>query len=228
VVGGRVRFRELRLGPLSRAIVTRHPSRSRLGSRPARLRESSSFDRKRRAERIRRASSRSPEFSAGARLGRCAWVRVSLPRESVGGRGRTARSPLRRVTSRAGEPCRSPAGRGPTAIVAPGPRLPGSRASRSSSEVGPAAFPRGSPTGCRPCRDGLGAGGVGALRVGTVAAQARPAAVERATGSTPSRASARCHLLSSSPPKTSSSSAGATSQPFAWISASSWPGAQPE
>lgn len=45
--------------------------------------------------------------------------------------------------------------------------------------------------------------------------QARPAVLESSTGSTPMRAIAFCHLASLSEPKTSSSSAGATSQPLA-------------
>jgi hypothetical protein len=57
--------------------------------------------------------------------------------------------------------------------------------------------------------------------------QACPASLDSSDRSTPSLAIARCHLVSLSRPNTSSWSAGTISQPFAWISASSWPAPQP-
>jgi hypothetical protein len=58
-------------------------------------------------------------------------------------------------------------------------------------------------------------------------AQAWPASLDSKDRSIPILAMARCHLLSFSAPNTRSRSAGTSSQPFAWISASSCPGAQP-
>jgi hypothetical protein len=59
------------------------------------------------------------------------------------------------------------------------------------------------------------------------AAQAWPTSVDSNERSMPSLAIACCHLLSLSTPNTRSRSGGTSSQPFAWISASSCPGAQP-
>ena len=58
-------------------------------------------------------------------------------------------------------------------------------------------------------------------------AQAWPASLTRRTGSMPILCRAREYLRSTSGSKISSGSAGQFSQPLAWISLSSWPGAQP-
>ncbi len=63
--------------------------------------------------------------------------------------------------------------------------------------------------------------------VGRPSAQAWPAVEESSDGSTPILRSAPVHLSASSSSKTIFWSGGAMSQPFFWISASSWPGAQP-
>jgi glycosyltransferase involved in cell wall biosynthesis len=62
---------------------------------------------------------------------------------------------------------------------------------------------------------------------GGSAAQACPASLDKRAGSMPIVASARSYLCSRSPSKISCGEASQLSQPFAWISDSSCPGAQP-
>lgn len=116
-------------------------------------------------------------------------------RRRYGAAPRSSRSPEARMSVRARRPGRS---RG-RAHENRRPRPPSARRSAPFARIG-GVCPRG--------RSGDGENARGSD-------QARPAVLESSTGSTPMRAIAFCHLASLSEPKTSSSSAGATSQPLA-------------
>ncbi len=157
------------------------------------------------AARSSRAVAKAPSPAGRPRTGdRCTRAPPGGSADRLGAAGREARPRNRRPRWAAFR------GRGP-----PRPRSP------------PAGRERGEIAAPARTKRAVGRPGGRSTNRADPPAQARPAAEESEAGSTPRRAKARCHLLSSSPPKTSSSSAGATSQPLAWISASSWPGAQP-
>ena len=198
---GRYRLRLLPLPPLGRRAARRHDARQRAAQRGAVLQ--------------RRLLDRPASRQAG-------------PYER--GAGRPAR-PLLRAARAASRRGRVHAGQQREPEAAGEDRVPLARATPAPISGSPApgatiCCTRRSRRATGPWTAATAAAEPGAARA-AAPVQARPATPERLPGSMPSRPTARSHLASSAPSKTSSSSAGTVSQPFSWISRSSWPGAQP-